>query len=37
MVNLLDIKLGNGDWTDLAQDKYSWRALVNALKNLWVP
>jgi hypothetical protein len=24
------------DWIDLAQDKGKWRALVNAVKNLWV-
>jgi len=25
------------NWIDQAQDKGSWRALVNADKNLWVP
>jgi hypothetical protein len=25
------------DWTDLAQDKDRWWALVNTVMNLWVP
>jgi hypothetical protein len=25
------------DWTGVAQDRYRWRALVNAVMILWVP
>jgi hypothetical protein len=28
---------GGVDWIGLAEDKEKWRALVNAVMNLWVP
>jgi hypothetical protein len=28
---------GGMDWTDLAQDRDRWQALVNVVMNLWVP
>ena len=30
-----DIRVGN--WVDSAQDRYYWRALMNAALNHWVP
>jgi hypothetical protein len=33
----LEIGLGGLDWIGLAQDRYRWRALVNAAMNLQVP
>jgi hypothetical protein len=32
-----EIVLGGVDWIDLAQDRYRWRALVNAVMDLRVP
>jgi hypothetical protein len=37
MMDLLEIGLGVVDWIRLAQDRYMWRALVNAVMNLQVP
>jgi hypothetical protein len=36
-MNLLEICWGSVDWIGLAQDRDKWRALVNAVMNLWVP
>jgi hypothetical protein len=32
----LDLREIGWDWIDLAQDRDQWRALVNAVMNLWV-
>jgi hypothetical protein len=37
MMDLLEIRLSVVDWIGLAQDRYWWRALVNAVMNLQVP
>jgi hypothetical protein len=36
-MGLSEIGLSDVDWIDLAQDRYSWRALVNAVMNHQVP
>jgi hypothetical protein len=36
-MELLEIGLSVVDWIGLAQDRYSWRAIVNTVRNLRVP
>jgi hypothetical protein len=36
-IDLLKIGLNVVDWIGLAQDRYSWRALLNSVMNLRVP
>jgi hypothetical protein len=36
-IDLLEIGLTVVDWIGVAQDRYRWRALVNAVMNLRVP
>jgi hypothetical protein len=33
----VEVGWGNVDWIGSAQDRDRWRALVNAVLNLWVP
>jgi hypothetical protein len=35
--DLLEIELGVVDWIGLAQDRYRWRTVVNAVMYIWVP
>jgi hypothetical protein len=37
MMDLLEIGCGDVDWIALAQYRDKWRALMNAVTNLWVP
>jgi hypothetical protein len=36
-MDLGEVGWGCLDWINLAQDRNRWRALVNAVTNLWVP
>jgi hypothetical protein len=36
-MNLQEVGGDCGDWMELAQDRDSWRTLVNTVMNLWVP
>jgi hypothetical protein len=36
-MDLKEIRWGDMDWIDLAQDRDQWRALVNMVMNSWVP
>jgi hypothetical protein len=36
-MDLGEVRLGGVDWNGLAQDRYKWRALVNAVMNLLIP
>jgi hypothetical protein len=36
-MDLLELGLGGVDWIGVTQDRYRWRALVNAVMNLRIP
>jgi hypothetical protein len=36
-IDFREVGWGGMDWINLAEDRDRWRALVNAVMNLWVP
>jgi hypothetical protein len=36
-MDLREVRWGGMDWSDLAQDRDQWKALVNMVMNLQVP
>jgi hypothetical protein len=36
-MDLQEVEWGHGDWMELAQDRYRWRALVGTVRNFRFP